>query len=420
VYHKHPKEIPPLNDPEPGTERAEPAPPVDARASIAMRAAYFFQFGGIGAYSPYLTLYYRSLGLSGTDIGTLAAIQPLATAILAPSWGLVADRWGVHRIILRAGLIGGALIALLLLGATSFWQFLPLIALLAFFVSPTASLIDSYGVTISERRGVSFGAIRIWGSIGYIVATWVGGSLMGGTVSRWFLLAYATTLILACVSTLGLPVLKLRAAKQVWSGAATVVRQPAMIVLLLTFFLMSCATTPSYAFFGIYLTELGGTTALLGTASALSAVSELPIMVFGGWLLQRLGARPMLALALVVYTLRFALYSVLPVADWVLGIQLLHGLTFGLYLMSSITLMHQTLGKQFAATAQGLLSSTYAFGQITGALVGGALLDTVSVFVIFRIAAGVMFLALVVLLVGTRLAGTHIDQSAVAADAHGD
>ncbi len=175
-----PAEILPLSNLDVPPAVGEESPRRYVGASQWMRAAYFFQYAGIGAYSPYLTLYYRNLGLSGPDIGILAAIQPLATAVLAPLWGLVADRWGVHRMVLRIGVIGSAAVALLLLGASSFWQFLPLIAMLAFFVSPSSSLLDSYGVTISERRGIGFGAIRIWGSIGYIVATWLGGWFMGG------------------------------------------------------------------------------------------------------------------------------------------------------------------------------------------------------------------------------------------------
>ncbi len=411
-----PAEILPLSNLDVPPAGGEESPRRYVGASQWMRAAYFFQYAGIGAYSPYLTLYYRNLGLSGPDIGILAAIQPLATAVLAPLWGLVADRWGVHRMVLRIGVIGAAAVALLLLGATSFWQFLPLIALLAFFVSPSSPLLDSYGVTISERRGIGFGAIRIWGSIGYIVTTWLGGWFMGQSITRWFLLAYAATLIMLAVSTLGLPTLKLRSQTRVWGGAAAVVRQPAMLVLLLTFFLISSSTSPSYSLFGIYLTELGGSAGLVGVASGLSAVSELPIMIFGGWLLTKLGARRMLTISLICYVIRFALYSVVPQPNWVLPIQLLHGLTFGLYLMSSVTLMHQMLGKQFAATAQGLLSSTFSFGQITGSLVGGVLLDRYGVFMIFRISAIGMILALAVLLVGTRLFGQHVE---VAAESEG-
>ncbi len=185
-----------------------------------------------------------------------------------------------------------------------------------------------------------------------------------------------------------------------------------MIVLLLTFFLISCSTSPSYSLFGIYLTELGGSAGLVGVASGLSAVSELPIMFFGGWLLARLGARRMLTISLMFYVIRFWLYSFVPQPYWVLPVQLLHGLTFGMYLMSSVTLMHQMLGKQYAATAQGLLSSTFAFGQITGSLVGGVLLDRYGVFVIFRISAIVMTLALTVLLVGTWLVGQHVEVAA--------
>ena len=372
------------------------------RPGLWMRAAYTFYYAGIACWGPYITLYYRQLGLSGFEIGLLAAIPPLAMAVLAPLWGMLADLWGIHRLVLRAALLFAAIATLLLSFATTFAPILLLVILLALFGAPVSPLLDSYAVTISARQGLSFGQLRLWGSIGYTVTAWIVGWIMGGAVTALFLAGYAVFLLLTGASTFGLPAQRLSARRQTWRGAAGVIRRPAMIVLLLTVFLVSSSTSSMFSFFGIYLQQLGGTAGLIGTASAVAALSELPVMAYGAWLAARLSSQRMFILALAVYAIRLVLYSLLPAASWVLPVQLLHGLSFGVYLMSSVELIQRLVGRELAATAQGLLSSALAFGQITGALVGGALLDRIGVSAIYRLGSVVMVIAIAVFVFGFR------------------
>ena len=375
------------------------------RASLWMRAAYWGFYAAIGCFWPYIALYYRRLGLSGPELGLVSAIPALATAFLAPGWGVLSDRFGIHRFILRSALVAAAVVALLLRQATGFATVLPLVILLALVAAPIPSLMDSYGVRVSEQAGVAFGQVRVWGSIGYTVTAWLLGWLMGGSVSSLFLAGYAGALLFTCAATFGLPSMNVRASKQVWRGAAQVVRRPAVLVLLVTVYLISSSTSSMFNFFGIFLTELGASMGLIGTANSLAAISELPALIFGGWLLARLGARRMLMLALCVYIVRMVSYTLLPSPRWVLLVQLSHGLSFGIYLMASVTLVHQLVGEELAATAQGLLASSFSFGQITGSLAGGALLDRIGVIGIYRVSAVVMLLALVVFLAGLKLLG---------------
>ena len=180
-----------------------------------------------------------------------------------------------------------------------------------------------------------------------------------------------------------------------------------MQIVLLIVFLLAISTNAVFAFFGIYLKALGGSTALLGAASALAALSEFPVMVLGSRLAQQVGSRRMLIVALSVYSVRILLYSLVPTAPWVLGIQLLHGASFGLYLMASTTLVHQLVGSELAATGQGLLASAMAFGQMTGSLVSGMLLDQVGIFAIFRLSAAISALALLLFVLVPRRYGTQ-------------
>jgi MFS family permease len=184
-------------------------------------------------------------------------------------------------------------------------------------------------------------------------------------------------------------------------------RQREMQIVLLTVFLLAISTNAVFAFFGIYLKALGGSTSLVGAASAVAAISEFPVMVLGSWLTHRLGSRRMLIVALSVYTVRILLYSLVPAATWVLAVQLLHGASFGLYLMASTTLVHELVGAELAATGQGLLASAMAFGQMTGSLVGGILLDQFGIFAIFRLSATISGLALMVFMLALRRYGNR-------------
>ncbi len=371
--------------------------------ALWMAAGYGGYFTAVGCYFPFIALYYRHLGLSGAEIGLLTAMLPFATAVLAPGWGFIADRYGAHRLILRGALIFAAVAALAITRFTTFAPIAGLVALLALVAAPTLPFLDSFGITISQKQGLGYGRIRVWGSAGYIVASAVVGWLMGRSVSSLFLLTYAAALLLTAAATLGLPALHERPSQRTWRGSAAVLRRPAMLVLLLTTYLVSVSTTAIYNFLGIYLAELGGGATFVGAANALAAVSELPVLMFGATLAAWIGNRRLLLLAIAVYMLRYLAYSVAPGPAWILPIQLLHGLSFGANLMASVTLVNDIAGAELAATAQGLLASAFAFGSITGSLAGGVLLDRFGVVVIFRLAALCALAGLAIFILGSRV-----------------
>lgn len=366
------------------------------RARVSLSCSYFGYFAAVGCFAPYISLYYRALKLSGLQIGVLAAILPLGIAFVAPLWGTLADTFSAHRALLRITLVLAAITALLVSQTTSFLLLALLMIVLALCLAAIPAFLDGYAVTISERERTSYGQLRVWGSIGFIASVWIVAWQMGESVSNFFLLAYACALLFTCIASVGLPPLQPRSAHGMWQGVSAVVRQRSVLLLLVTVYVVVSNAAIMTGYLSIYLSELGGTAQLVGTASAVAAISEVPALLFGRRLLDRFGSRAILVLAVAVYAVRFALYSIPPSASWVLAVQLLHGLSFGLYLMASVTLAHELVGRERAATAQGLLSSaSLGFGAITGSLVGGALLDRIGAVGIFRLAAVGMALALI-------------------------
>jgi MFS transporter, PPP family, 3-phenylpropionic acid transporter len=363
--------------------------------AVWLSCTYFWYLAAVGCLGPYITLYYRLLQLDGMQIGVLVAIPPLGVAVLAPLWGALADTFSVHRLLLRSALLLAALTAVLIGGVTSFVPLLLLTILLAIALAAIPALLDCYAMTISERIGGSYGRLRVWGTIGFMVSVWVVGWHMGQHVSHLFLRAYTAALLLTAAATLGLPQLQGCSKKVMRQDVRAIFKDRSVTLVLLTSFLVMSNVTLMGGYFSVYLTEIGGTVALVGTASLLAALSEIPMMVFGSRLLERFGSRHILVFAVAMYVLRLFLYSLPPALSWVVWVQILHGVSFGLFLIASVTLVHQLAGRERAATAQGLLSaSSQGFGAVTGALIGGTLLDQIGAVGILRVATLGMVLAL--------------------------
>lgn len=378
-----------------------------ARTESAMIASgYFWLYAGVGAFVPYTALYYQHLGFGGVGLGVLMALPAIAAALTGPFWGAFADATAAHRLILRIVPLIAAVMTLLLSRITEFVPFLLALGVMSFAMVPVASLWDSYAVSAGERGGASFGSLRIFGSIGFTVMVLFTGELMANGMSRRFLYAYAIAHVLTSASTLLLPRLAERRPRRLMDGLGEIVRRRPYLLLLVVAYLIASGVAMINNFLGIHIKGLGGGTDIVGLAFAISAVSELPIIGFGTWIMKRIGARRMVYIALVAYIVRFTVLTSAPSAEWVLVAQVFHGVSFGMFLVASISLAHRLGGKENAATAQALLATmSFGFGNITGSLLGGVLLDLIGTTWMYVGVVGVMIIALAIWTVGNLRLG---------------
>ena len=360
---------------------------------------YLWYFAAVGAYHPFATLYVVGLGLEGFQVGLLAALPAVGVALSGPLLGAAADARAAHRGVLVAALALAAIAATVATQATAFPALLLLLGLLALAAGPVGPLLDAFAVGVGARLGRSYGALRVWGSLGYTVSALAVGRLMGERVTPLFLVAHAACLTLTLAAVAGLPAIAGREARPLLGGLGLAQRNRGLAALLLVAYLVAAGAAVMNAFLGVRLVEVGGTAGLVGLAIALGAASELPVVAFGGRLLARFGAVRLVGLAILAYAVRFVAYGEIADAAWLLPVQLLHGLSFGAFLVASVPLAARLAGPAHAAAAQALLAAaSFGLGTITGSLVGGALLDRVGVAGLFRGAAAVMLLALAVLL----------------------
>jgi MFS transporter, PPP family, 3-phenylpropionic acid transporter len=376
------------------------------RAAWQVAGGYFWYYGGIGVFVPFLALYLRELDFSGLQIGVLTALPSVGVAFAGPVIGAMSDTLGVHRWVLRIGLATALALAA---GATMLERFPPLFLImagLAVALAAIPSMLDSYAVVASERAGRSYGAIRVWGSLGYMLAVLVIGRLMGDEVSSLVFAGYACCLGVALLAVAMLPRLGERRSQPALAGIADAVANRSLAMLLVVAFLIATGSALMNIYLGVHIEGIGGSASLIGLAFAISAASELPVIAFGGWFLARLGPYRLAVLAIVVYAVRFVAFSVITVPELVLGVQVFHGLSYGAFLIASVTLAHRLAPPGRAATAQALLTAmSFGFGAIVGSLVAGAFLDIIGTSGLFVAAAMLMAVTLIVLIAGNRLVG---------------
>lgn len=367
---------------------------------IALAANYFFFFAAIGAFWPFIGPHYRHLGLNGAEIGVLGTVQPISVALLAPLIGAFADRRSIHRRMFRLLLIPTALAAFLLYFAHGFVPVLLGMTLWAASSAATMPILDSYAVTFAETSQIPYGRIRLFGTMGFMVVVtgvgWISSMLPEGT----FLLMYAALLLAASAVAGMLPATQTRTQA---SGISLkfdlrgALRDPVLAGILVIAFLTAIGQGTLGNFFGIFLSELGATSAIIGLASAIVAVSEIPFLFGSGWLQARLGNARMILVALIAYVVRFALYAAAPTAEFVLPVQLVHGLTYAVFLIASVRMVYDLAGRDRAATMQGVLAAALAAGSVLGAVVNGVVADVFgTVRPVFVVAAIGNLLAIIV------------------------
>jgi PPP family 3-phenylpropionic acid transporter len=367
---------------------------------------YFLYFGAISILFPYLAIYYQSRGLTGGQIGLLAAISPLIAFFGAPLWSGAADASRKHKAVAMVSILCVVIIAFIFPSVASFGGLLLVVCLYAFFGSPTGSLVDSAVLALLGDRRERFGRVRLWGTIGYGVVAPFAGSLIGRLGLQWAFWGYAILLLCGLLVLIRIPFRQGASRGSFLSGMRLLLaNRPWMLFLVMVFIAaIGMATINNYLF--LYMQSLGASKTLMGLALTFSTLSEMPAMFFSDRLLRRFGARGMLIIAMTTIGLRLLCYAITTQAWVVLLIQLVHGLTFAAIYTAGVYYADLVAPPGMKATTQGMFGGTLmGFGAAAGGLLGGLLMDQFSPSGMYAFAGTFVLVGLIAfLLVERRLA----------------
>ncbi len=334
---------------------------------------YFFYFAFIGAFSPYFGLYLQSLSYSAWDIGLLMSQMQLMRLFGPYLWSWLADRFGRRMVIIRFAAFAG------LAGFTAFFwldrlgTMLVAMAVMAFFWSAALPLVETLTFDHLRDEPGRYSRVRLWGSIGFIVAVLGTGAaldllpLTGVLWVCWGILA--GILVLAAI----LPDAPVATPAEGSLPVADILRQPRVQALLAACFAMSAAHGALYVFYSIHLADNGYSKAEIGGLWSLGVLAEIIIFMLMGRLVRRYSLRWILLASFATAVLRFLLigWGVESLVLMVLA-QLMHGLTFGAYHAAAIAAVNLWFPGRAQGRGQALYSSiSFGAGGLLGGVISG-------------------------------------------------
>lgn len=361
----------------------------------ALRAYNYFYFSLLSIFISFLPIYYTSQGLSAVEIGIIIGAGALTGIISQPLWGMISDKFKTVKKVILLILLLSIGIGLLLLQLSSFFSILLLTILLYFFFLPIDPLTESLNYRISQERGSSFGAIRMYGAIGYATSSLI----VGYVVDAYGMSSLAILFAIFGIATLFFCFLL---------PDATAARSPVSFRALgqffayrktLWFFALVFLTALPHRmndhFLGIAIQSLGGSTGLVGQAWFWNAVSEVLFFAISFWFLRKMKEVTLICLAAAFYTLRYFLCSLAVAPEQIVALQLMQGFTFVIFYTAAIQYLYKIVPDEWKSTGQTVLAVLFfGISGMVGSLLGGWVLDRLGTSSLFLMMSALSFASL--------------------------
>lgn len=363
-------------------------PMIRTRLSIMMFLQFFIWGGWFVTLGTFLA---NNLNASGGQIGMAFSTQSWG-AIIAPFIiGLIADRYFNAERILGVLHLAGAALMYGLYVASDFSTFYPLVLMYMIIYMPTLALVNSVSFRQMSDPGQEFAKIRVWGTIGWIIAglgisylfAWDSSQgIADGMLRNTFLMCAIASLALGLYS-FSLPATPPKADGPV--GLKEVLGLDALALLkdrnYAIFFIASILICIPLAFYyqnaNPFLAEIGVTNPT--GKMTLGQVSEVLFMLLLPVFIHRFGIKKTLLIGMLAWALRYALFAFGNADEMVfmllIGIAL-HGVCYDFFFVTGQIYTDARAGEKFKSSAQGMITlATYGVGMLIGFWVAGQITD---------------------------------------------
>jgi nucleoside transporter len=361
---------------------------------VQLSAMMFLEFFIWGGWFVTLgTFLGNNLNASGEKIGSVFSTQSWG-AIIAPFIiGLIADRYINAEKILGALHIAGAVLMYQLYNAPDISVFYPYVLIYMILYMPTLALVNSVSFNQMRNPEKEFSTIRVWGTIGWIVAGLLISYLFhwdseentkNGMLKNTFLLSGAASLVLGLLSftlpktppvkragekvslrqILGLDALKLLKDK----NFAIFFIASVLICIPLAFYYQN--THPFLSNIGVK-NPTGKMT--IGQISEVLFLLALPVFF------TKFGFKKTILVGMLAWALRYTLFAFGNAGELsfmlLIGIAL-HGICYDFFFVSGQIYTNSKAGEQYKSAAQGLITlATYGVGMLIGFEIAGRITD---------------------------------------------
>ncbi len=365
------------------------------------------------------------LHFTGGQIGGIFMTLGFASLIMPGIMGMIADRWSPNKLFALSHIVGAGLLYYMAQQTTYDGLFWASMFYLMLYM-PSIGLDNTISYCILERNKMDvvkvFPPIRVWGTIGFIIATWITDSFGWGVNANQFYFAAAASVALG-LFTLTLPDCanqktkeKKTLAEAYGLDAFKLFADYKMATFFIFAMLLGAALQITNMWGEAFLHDFGNVAAYKDTFAvkhngwlmSLSQISETVFILTIPFFLKRFGIKKVMLMSMVAWFLRFLLFGVGSPVGLGLGALILsmivYGMAFDFFNISGSLFVEQETDEKIRGSAQGLfIMMTNGFGAMIGAYGSGYVIDLLTkdgvkdwtniwyVFAVYAIVIAVLF-----------------------------
>lgn len=346
----------------------------------------------IGAY------WFQNKGWSGTEFGAIFSTMGIASLFMPTLTGIIADKWvSAEKLYAVLHLLGAAALVYIPQANTPH-EFFWIILLVVIFYMPTIALANSIAYTILNNTKTDivndFPPIRVWGTVGFVVALWVISLTGNETSENQFYISAIAAVVLAIYSfTLpNCPPLAAQTDKKTFTELlglnAFLLFKDSKIALFFIFSMFLGASLQlTNAYGDTFLHDFATVDAYKDTIAvkypaiimSISQISETLFILAIPFFLKRFGIKQVMLFSMIAWVLRFGLFAYGNPGNglWMIILScIVYGMAFDFFNISGSLFIETYTSPKIRASAQGLfMMMVNGFGAVSGSLISGYIIQ---------------------------------------------
>ncbi len=346
----------------------------------------FLQFAIWGAWVVWIPQYlHGGLGFGWAAIGAIFSLMPLACMISPFLGGQIADRWVPSQWFMAVSNVACGVLMLVMASQETFRPLYWLMLAFSLFYAPTLALSNSISFHHLENPDKEFPSIRVWGSIGWIVALlilalWLyligGDPAKKGKVCLYLAGIFALALGVLSVFLPHTPPAKKKEKPWAFVEALKLMKDWRIAAFIIIGFVVATQLQFYYVMVARFLAEkkIVASEAIYAIPAwtTLAQAVEAVVMLSLPLMLLKLGYRKALALGVIAWPIRYVIFAIGAPKWLVLASLGLHGLCYVFFFVVGMIYINSVATPDIRASAQGLwLFATFGVGLFIGSYFTG-------------------------------------------------
>ncbi|MBQ2967027.1 MAG: MFS transporter [Clostridia bacterium] len=364
-----------------------------------LRIYFALFYMGIGIFTTYVTVFFKSQGLSDSQIGIITGLGPVMSLFGLMLAGNAADRLGKLNLVLSASFLLSALCALVFPVSKTFLYLLCINTVYTFATSPLLQLSDAMAVDYCAKHKKPFNTVKLCGTVGYAFIVLTSGYILENREQLMFLMIAGIFFVSALLVAL-VPDERVIKREKKNHAYGELFKDKALIVLYIANLLVFIPVSYYGSFFPIFIKALAGDSlSAVAWSSFLSLISEFPFLIFAHVLCKKFGNKKVLMTSCVLMMVRWVAIAVSSHMLSAVLFNMLKGASDIVFTYCTTAILNKRLADHLKGTGQAVLGIlTYSVARIIGNYAGGFLSDAFGIRTVFLGCAVFPLIALFLLL----------------------